>query len=241
MAFPITDPAKLEADLVKLFTDPRYQSAIGQLLARRNVFKQSDWEWDQKKKAIKDPKHKEQPFEAYAAESLAKAAVQSAFGDADKPCLLDPIFVAPLLPTTTDIRMYRLHDGGSASRSAGTLGGWWCNRRLMQRILSATSGLSGEARRSEVMVFMRSAMFIPKGSNQGKQIAEMRIRPGYCVPAIIGRGSWEALKTDPSLQGKDAEADVMAQGLMPIPGEKQFYLPLFDDGWVTDVTYTIAA
>lgn len=246
MATPITDQAGLISDLVALFSNPKYKSSIDQLLARKNIYKYAEWERKQKREALKDPNYQKQPFHAYVAQTLAKTAVESAFGTANKPCLVDPIFVAALLPTSTDICLFRLHDGGSATHSAGTLGGWWCNRRLMLQIWYATSDLNGEPRRLEVMKYMRSAMFIPTKGNQGKQIAQMRIRPGYCVPAIIGRGSWEALKTDPEgpVDPKkqsviSPEAEVMALGMMPIPGYKQFYVPLFDDAWVTDVTYTL--
>jgi hypothetical protein len=90
-------------------------------------------------------------------------------------------------------------------------------------------------------------MFVHPSWNHGTNIAQMTIPAGSHTPAIIGRGSWTAMKSTSPTSGVAArskskvveirsEDDVMEKlGMMPIPGPKQVFLPLFNDMWVRGV------
>lgn len=244
--------AQIEQELVWKLSNPHYRSTLNQLLAQRNTYKWESWNREQKLKAYKDPHYKPVPFEEYVIGTLAHDAVEDAFGDTKRPKIIDPIYVAQLQPTDQDFWLYRMHDGNSgfranpsatASNTSGTLGGWWCNRQLLARIWRETAGESGQARQELTFKFLRSAMFIHPDWNRGTMLARMSIPPGYCIPAIVGRGSWEAMKVAPNtavdpnrIQIRDVHDVENLFGLNRMPEARQFYLPLFDDKWVTQIS-----
>jgi hypothetical protein len=166
---------------------------------------------------------------------IAKEAVEAAFGDMNQPNLLDPISVVELKAAQGEISLYRLYDGIS-HRTALTLGRWWCNRTLLRQIWHATSDLTGDERRRRTLDFLRSAMFVHPSWNLGTRIAQMKIGRGCSVLAIIGRGSWTAMKSSRNPPAIQTEDDVIEKlGIMPIPGPKQVFLPLFNDMWVKSI------
>lgn len=172
--------------------------------------------------------------------------MEAAFGEASKPNLVEPIYVVELRAVDTDICLYRLYDGLS-QKTALTLGRWWWNRALLRQICWKTLDLPDDQRHRRVLEFLRSAMFVHPSWNYGTNIAQMKIPAGSHIPAIIGRGSWEAMKSSASPSGARGpskgkvveirtEDDVFEKlGMMPIPGPKQVFLPLFNDMWVRGV------
>jgi hypothetical protein len=108
--------------------------------------------------------------------------------------LLDPVYVEELKGGAT---FYRVFDGISFKQgTAMTLGSYWSNSNLVQRIWKATEKWSGTVREEAFMDFMRSASFIHPSQNQMLHIACMRVPAGNCVVVIRGHGNWEALRTD---------------------------------------------
>jgi hypothetical protein len=231
MGTPIVDRNKLARDLAVLLSKPEYK----QILARENEDRELRHEKNQRRATLKGLPGKPAAYQPATAAQLAKEAVDAAFGDVHQPNLLDPISVVELKAASTEISLYRLYDGIS-HKTALTLGRWWCTRSLLKQIWQATSDLTGEKRKSQTLEFLKSAMFVHPSWNFGTNIAQMKIGGGCSVPAIIGRGSWTAMKSArnaPAIQSEDDVIDKL--GMMPIPGPKQVFLPLYNDVWVRGV------
>jgi hypothetical protein len=231
MGTPIVDRDKLAHELALILSKPDYK----QMLSRENQDREMRQEKDQRRANLKAPSGKPAAYPAATAAQLAKEAVDAAFGDANQPNLLDPISVVELKPASADICLYRLYDGIS-HKTALTLGRWWCTRSLLKQIWHATSDLTGENRKRRMLEFLKSAMFVHPSWNYGTNIAQMKIQGGCSVPAIIGRGSWTAMKSARNAPTIQTEDDVIEKlGMMPIPGPKQVFLPLLNDMWVRGV------
>jgi hypothetical protein len=80
---------------------------------------------------------------------------------------------------------------------------------------------------------MRSAMFVHPKWNYGTDVARMNIPQGGRVPVIVGKGSWQSLTSSPEIQTEDDAMEKL--GMVPIPGPKQFFVPLVNDMWVRSV------
>jgi hypothetical protein len=79
-------------------------------------------------------------------------------------------------------------------------------------------------------------MFVHPSWTFGTNIAQLKIGGGCSIPAIIGRGSWTAMKSARGVPHIQTEDDVIDKlGMMPIPGPKQVFLPVFNDMWVRGV------
>jgi hypothetical protein len=133
--------------------------------------------------------------------------------------------------------LYRAFDGIDR---AMTLGAFWCDRLLIESIWSATAKSSNGARRSAFFELLRSAMFVRMEWNRMIEIACMSLSAGNSVPVVKGKGSWRALRTQPGRKPLTpdirTQRDVMdSLGWMPIPGPHQYFVPLFNDMWVSKV------
>lgn len=213
------DPHRIEGELVELYSKAQYSSLF-----------------DHQRQFGRDPR--------LTPHSLAKEAAQKLFSHRS---LLDPVYVEELRGGVT---FYRAFDGISFKRgTAMTLGSYWSSFQLAQRIWTATEKWSGTVREGAFMDFMRSASFIHPAQNQMLHIARMYVPNGNSVVVIRGRGNWEGLRTNrpgsrkstkpfhPFENPEVASADDVLYSLhmMPIPGEEQFYIPLFNDIWVRKV------
>jgi hypothetical protein len=231
MGTPIIDRAKLARELATILSKPEYRL----MLLRENEDREMRHEKLQRRAKLKNTSTKPGAFKPATHAEIAAEAVDAAFGGVSQPNLLDPIQVIELRPTSAGISLYRLYDGLS-HKTALTLGRWWATRSLLTQIWQATSKLTGQDRQKAVREFLRTAMFVHPSWNHGTHIARMKIQPGCRLPAIIGRGSWQAMKSardGPTIQTED---DVIEKlGMMPIPGPKQLFLPIFNDMWVCSV------
>lgn len=170
-----------------------------------------------------------------AAEFAAKA-VQDAFGEHNRPNLLDPVQVTEIVPQSSAVRLYRVYDGNSA----GTLGRWWCDAGLLQEIVGKVGDLSKPGAHEEVMHFIRSAMFVHPARNEAREISRMTIDEGVRLPVIVGQGCWKAMKSPESKDGKfpaiKTAADLLDHyGMVGIPGRQQTFVPLVPGMRVTKI------
>jgi hypothetical protein len=231
MGTPIIDRAKLTRELATILSKPDYRL----MLFRENEDREMRHEKMQRRANLKGSSSKPSAFRPASSAEIATEAVDAAFGGVNQPNLLDPIRVVELKPGRVEICLYRLYDGLS-HKTALTLGRWWATRSLLKEIWRATSSVHTQNRQSTAREFLRTAMFVHPSWNHGTHIARMRIEPGCSVPAIVGRGSWQAMKSareGPVIQTEDDVIDKL--GMMPIPGPKQVFLPLVNDMWVCGV------
>jgi hypothetical protein len=219
---------KLIDELAAILSKPIYRT----LIDRGNEYAESYQHNAQLRKFAKNKSLTPTPYKSKDAEDFAEEAVDSAFGNANKPNLVEPILAVELAPAEDSISLYRLYDGIS-SKTALTLGRWWCNRRLMKQICYAASDTSGRDREVKILGFMRSAMFVHPSWNYGTEVAQMEIPVGGRLPALVAKGSWQAMSSHPDIQTEDDVIDKL--GMVPIPGPKQFFLPLLNDMWVRGV------
>jgi|HubBroStandDraft_1064217.scaffolds.fasta_scaffold253843_1 hypothetical protein len=214
------DPHRVEGELRQLYSKPQYSSRF-----------------EHEKRFGSDPRR-------FTPQSLAKRTAEKLFSDRS---LLDPVYVEELRGGVT---FYRAFDGISFKQgTAMTLGSYWSSSNLVKRIWKATEKWSGTVREEAFIDFMRSASFIHPAQNQMLHIACMRIPAGNCVVVIRGRGNWEALRTyrpgarksakplhpfeNPEVESVDDL--IYSLRMLPIPGEEQFNIPLFNDAWVSKI------
>jgi hypothetical protein len=207
------DPHRIKNELLALLSSPHYTS----LLHHRNQFR--------------DPK---KPPDT--PDSLAAATSEWIFRN--NP-LLNPVEVLELRGY---VELYRAHDGRSGRKTAGTLGGSWVERSVVDSIWKATAMQQGKAREDRFMEFMRTANFVKPEWNSMLFIACMAVPVGNSVVVVRGRGNWKAMRTPlgppspgapPGIRTPD---DVMRNlGMMPIPGTTQCVVPLYNDNWVQPV------
>ena len=235
MGTPNLNRAKLIADLTGILSQPIYK----QLLDRANEYAETQKHNADLKASLKNKSLKCPAYQAKGPAEFAEEGIKAAFGEENKPNLLDPVIVVELIPRQQAISLYRTYDGVSHN-TALTLGRWWCNRRLVKQICHSTEQYSGTAREQKILQYMRSAMFIHPERNYGKEVARMKIPEGGRLPAIIGKGSWQALKPDArkkevlEIQSEDDVIEKLA--MVPIPGPKQFFTPLFHDMWICQIS-----
>ncbi len=227
--------------LVKQLSAILSQPAYKQLIERGNEYAEMAKHNTDLRKSIKNSAYRPTAFVAKGPAEVAEDAVETAFGKENKPNLLEPVIVMELIPRGQPIRLYRAYDGIS-SKTALTVGRWWCNRRLMKEICHAAEKVSGKTREENILQYMCSAMFVHPERNYAKEVARMEIPEGGRLPAIVGKGSWEALKPDPDKAARkeaitiQSEEDVIEKlAMVPIPGPKQFFTPLFNDMWICQV------
>lgn len=220
--------SKLIADLAAILSNPIYK----QLLDRGNEYAETMQHNYQLRSSVRNKSLKPSPYKTKSPTEFATEAVDSAFGNANKPNLVEPILALELIPSEQPISLYRLYDGIS-HKTALTLGRWWCNRRLLKQICYATQEDSGTAREKKILDFMRTAMFVHPTWNFGTDVARMQIPVGGRVPVLVGKGSWQAMSSSKDIQTEDDVMDKL--GMMPIPGPKQFFVPLLNDMWVCGV------
>ena len=207
-------------ELQQLYSQPQYNSLF-----------------DRERRFGSDPRR-------FTPQSLAKKAAQKLFCERS---LLDPVFVEELKGGVT---FYRAFDGISFKQgTAMTLGSYWSSFELVNRIWKATEKWSGTVREEAFKDFMRSASFIHPAQNQILHIARMYVPIGNSLVVIRGRGNWQALRTDlpgsrkstkplhPFQNPEVTSADDLIYSLrmMPVPGEEQFNIPLFNDSWVCKI------
>ena len=235
MGIPNLNRAKLVEDLTGILSQPVYRL----LLDRANEYAETQQHNAYLRASLKNQSLKRSAYKAKGPAEFAEEGVKAAFGEQNKPNLLDPVIVVELIPRSQPISLYRAYDGVSHN-SALTLGRWWCNRRLIKQICHSTEQFSGTAREQKILEFMRSAMFVHPERNFGKEVARMKIPEGGRLPAIVGKGSWQALKPDTrkkevlEIQTEDDVIEKLA--MVPIPGPKQFFTPLFNDMWVCQIS-----
>ena len=228
MGTPNLDRTRLAQELAEILSHPIYKQALD----KGNDYAAMQYRNAQlRAKAAKAPV-KTSPYVPKGPAEFAQEAVNAALGNMDRPNLLDPVLVLELIPRNSDIYLYRAYDGFSY-KTALTVGRWWCNRRLLKQISYATSEYSGEVRQRKVLDFMRTAMFVHPKWNNGTEVARMTIPPGGRVPVIVGKGSWQSLKSSPDIQSEDDAIEKL--GMVPIPGPKQFFVPLPNDMWICNV------
>jgi hypothetical protein len=234
MGTPNVNRAKLIADLTAILSQPIYR----QLLDRGNEYAETQQHNAQLRAFVKNRSLKPSVYRNKGPAEFAEEAIEAAFGESQKPNLLDPILVVELIPRGQPIRLYRAYDGVS-HKTALTLGRWWCNRRLVKQICHSTEQFSGTDREQKILAYLRSAMFVHPERNYTREVARMEIPEGGRLPTIVGKGSWEALKPDPKKKESleiHTEDDVIEKlAMLPIPGPKQFFTPLFNDMWVRQI------
>jgi hypothetical protein len=217
------DLHRIEGELLGFYSKPQYSS----LFYQRNRF--------------------EMAAKTITPQALAKTAAETLLRSQS---LLDPVYVEELRGS---VELYRAFDGISKEQgTAMTLGASWSSRDLVERIWQATAKLSGAGREELFMDLMRSANFIHPAWNQMIHIARMQVPQGNCVVVIRGRGNWKAMQTNrpkarrspyppkpfDELKNPQVESvdDVLySLRMMPIPGEEQYVVPLFNDMWVRKV------
>jgi len=214
------DPHRIEGELLQLYSKPQYSSRF-----------------DHEKRFGSDPRR-------FTPQSLAKRTAEKLFSDRS---LLDPVYVEELRGGVT---LYRAYDGISFKQgTAMTLGSYWSSSTLVKRIWDATEKWSGKVREEVFMDFMRSASFIHPAQNQMLHIARMHVPAGNWVVVIRGRGNWKALRTDrpgarkatkplhpfENPEVRSVDDLIYSLHMMPIPGEEQFNIPLFNDNWVDKI------
>ena len=235
MGTPNLNRAKLVEDLTAILSQPVYR----QLLEHANEYAETQQHNADLRATVKHSSVKRSVYKTKGAAEFAAEGVKAAFGEEHKPNLLDPVIVVELIPRTQPISLYRAYDGVSY-KSALTLGRWWCNRRLLKQICHSTEEFSGTAREQKVLDYMRSAMFVHPERNYGKEVARMKIPEGGRLPAIIGKGCWQALKPDArkkeTLEIQTEEDVIEKLAMVPIPGPKQFFTPLFHDMWICQIS-----
>lgn len=237
MGTPNVDRDGLERALTQILSQPVYKQALD----RENDYDAMKHRNKQLGLLAKNRSFKTSAYVPKGPKEFSQQAVKDAFGEEERPNLLEPVYVLELIPQQDSICLYRTFDGIS-HKTGLTLGKWWCNRRLVKQICFATSRFSGEVRERMILQFMRSAMFIHPDRNHGTEIARMTVPVGGRVPVIVGKGSWEALKrsTDPEKNTDEtkiltAEDVIEKLAMVPLPGPKQFFLPLVNDMWVSRV------
>jgi hypothetical protein len=212
------DPHRIERELQDLLSRPNFSS----IFYHRNEFK----------KPINP---------AETPESVAKRTAQHLFKN--NP-LMDPVEVLEL---RGPIQLYRAHDGGATLTSARTLGGSWIERPVAEALWNATAKYQGDQRKKMFMEFMRTSNFVLPEWNAMLYIVCMSVPAGHSVVVARGRGSWKAMRTNPSYPRPGGatsinnSGDVMDHlGMMPSPGVVQCVVPLFNDNWIQPVTYPSA-
>ncbi len=213
------DPHRIKNELEHLLATPHYTA----LLYHRNQFR--------------DPK---KPPDTPA--TIAAATADWIFKN--NP-LLNPVEVLELRGY---VELYRAHDGRSGRKTAGTLGGSWVERSVVEEIWKATAAQQGAARERLFMEFMRTANFVKPEWNAMLFIACMAVPVGNSVVVLRGRGNWKAMQTPPGpstpglAQTRRAPCHPHSRrrdaplGMMPIPGTRQCVVPLFNDNWIQPVS-----
>jgi len=213
------DARRLSQQLAAICSRPEYFSA----LADKNAYQSS---------------------KSATALHFAERTVAYAFGTEQAPKLLYPITVERLVAHSYPITLYRVYDGVDR---AGTLGGWWCGRKLIKKCAGAATSSSGTLDHAQVLQAILKAMFVHPHWNRGKDIARLTIPVGGSEPAIIGMGDWQALRAarDPTLPRDapdplkiDTEADVINKlGMDPSSGAMQYFLPFVSGMRVTKIPH----
>lgn len=225
------DPHRIEGELRQLYSKPQYSA----LFDHRNRFQ------------LADPKYIDNRV---TPQSLAKQVARSLFSNRS---LLNPVHVEEL---RGEVDFYRAFDGISSERgTAMTLGVCWSSHSLVQRIWAATEKLPGAKqlakRREMFMDFMRSVNFVHPTWNRMIHISRMHVPSGVPVVLVRGRGDWKAMLTNQSIRKSAYPAKpfdefknpriesvddvIYSLGMMPIPGEEQYIIPLFNDMWVCKI------
>jgi hypothetical protein len=146
--------------------------------------------------------------------------------------LLDPVEIVELRGRT---ELYRTHDGGARTDSARTLGRSWIERSVLESVWTGTARYQGSDRRKRFLEFVRSANFVLPEWNDMTFMVCMTVPSGRSVVVARGRGNWKAMQTAAnkprpgSAASIHTAADVLREGMMPIPGLAQCIVPLIDD------------
>lgn len=214
------DPHRIAGELLPLLSHPQYVS----MFTRRNQYRN---QYHFMKKPS-DP--------VLTAKDLAHKTAWDVFHSHG---LLNPVDVREL---PGPLELYRAYDGGVRVNSAGTLGRWWFDRRVVQEIWNVTERYPGLDRKTTFMEFLRAANFISPEFNDMTQMAVMLVPTGCSIVVIRGKGDWKALRTAPGAKLAPGATPLLTQedvisklGMMPIPGTIQYMVPLFNDSWVTQV------
>jgi hypothetical protein len=251
MGTPIVDLNSLALKLARILLDPVYRAYYSQMLAQYNVDRGHRLDHNERLKTA-NPSAIAGATNQNAVE-FAKDAVHRAFGTVEAPKLLDPVTVEEIV-SRDSFSLYRVYDG----KYALTLSNWWSEEDLLRDITSASPcrDASGKLNHAQVLKFMLSSGFVHPYWNQGTDIAKMTIPAGSRIPVITGRGDWQAMKAaepqelkrlpknattapkTPNTLKIGNEDDVRNKlGMVPIPGLKQVFAPLFKDIWVTKIPH----
>lgn len=116
----------------------------------------------------------------------------------------------------------------------------WFERDVMQAIWSAVKRKwQGDARKTMLMEFLRSANFILPDWNRMTHMARMTVQVTDRIVVVRGRGTWRAMQTRGLIVREDdirtAEDVITKLKIMPIPGTFQCVIPLYLDDWVKPV------
>lgn len=214
------DPHRIAGELLPLLSHPQYASIFDHRNQFRNQYRHMKRE-DELESTPKDLAHK------------------TAWDLFHSHGMLNPVEVVEL---EGPLELYRAYDGGARPKSAGTLGRWWFDRRVVQEIWNLTGRYPGDDRQQTFMEFLRTANFISRDFNLMKEMAVMLVPTGWTLVAIRGKGDWKALRTAPGANLAPGVSPIVTQedvieklGMMPIPGTIQYMVPLFSDGWVRQV------
>lgn len=217
------DPYRLEGELLPLLSRPQYAS----IYDHRNEFRIEHHHMRDRR----DPKKKMADDPVSTPEYVAHKAAWDVFNSHG---MLNPVEVVEL---PGPLQLYRAHEGGERLDSAGTLGRWWFDKRIIQEIWNLTERYPGDDRKQTFMEFLRAANFISRKTNAMKEIVVMQVPTGWSLVLIQGKGDWRALKTAP-----DAKVPILNKAdiidklkTMPIPGTIQYFVPLFQDSWIKQV------
>lgn len=165
--------------------------------------------------------------------------------------MVNPVYVEVV---RGPVEFYRGHDanaqggvrGGQRTSSAGTLGGYWMSRAVLEQMWLASSRASGDARRDLLVSFLRAGNFVLPEWNDLTHLACMQVPAGNLVVVVRGRGDWQAMRTAPGAVRRGGRQpihsvhDVIREGMMPTPGVEQLLIPLFNDLWVRPVPRKLA-
>jgi hypothetical protein len=251
MGTPIVDLNGLALKLARILLNPVYKVYYRQMLAQYNVDRGHQLDHSERlRTAIPSAVA---PSANQNAVEFAKDAVKRAFGTVEAPKLLYPVTVEEIV-SRASFSLYRAYYGAYAS----TLGSWWSEGGLLRDITSASPcrDASGNLKHAQVLEFMLSSGFVHPYWNQGTDVAKMTVPAGSRIPVIVGRGDWQAMKTAkpqemrrlsknaatapkiPNTLKIGSVEDVIDKlGMLPIPGLKQVFVPLFKDTWVKKIPH----
>ena len=176
------------------------------------------------------------------AQWIASRFIPHALGTKDQqPKLEQPVVMLERV-SDKNTSFYRVFGG-----KAKSTGNWWMEESDLTPMVNAARQMAGRPGvgdwKSLVRQFMLTSAFVYKEWNDGLQVARMQVPAGIRLPLLVARGSWrtlaEAARPDTKKPDKATEYEkqerVLQNGMMPRSGLKQWYVPVFDTKWITEL------